>query len=133
MNTATEVKNLESADTVRRMDHGLLEIANLPGATVVRATLQPGWRWSTDVKPEVGTESCQVAHLGVVVSGRFHIRMDDGREFELGPGDAHVVAPGHDAWVVGDEPVVTFDVAVTGGTDHGHELTDDHILAEVEG
>jgi len=106
-------KNLDAPDESRTSDHGRMAVVNLPGATIVRATLQPGWRWSTDLRPIVGTESCQVAHTGVVLSGRFHIRTDDGREVELGPGDAHVVA-GHDAWVVGDEPCVTLDFALTG-------------------
>ncbi len=107
----TEVKNVETPDDQRRTDRGVLNVVNLPGATVVKATFQPGWKWSTDLKPLAGTDSCQVAHTGIVVSGNFHVRMDDGREFDLGPGDAHVVAPGHDAWVIGDEPVVAYDIA----------------------
>src|SRR5690348_13704031 len=99
-------KNLDTPDEQRSSDHGVLDVVNLPGATIARATYQPGWRWSTDIKPVVGTDSCQVSHAGVVLSGRFRIRTDDGTEMELGPGDAHVVGPGHDAWVVGDEPVV---------------------------
>ena len=115
MPTSTDiaVKNLGSPDDRRTMEHGVLDIANLPGAVIVRGALQPGWRWSTDVKPAAGTDSCQVLHTGVVVSGRFHVHMDDGREFDLGPGDAHVVPPGHDAWVVGDEECVIFDFGAT--------------------
>ena len=109
-----EVKNVDNPDDRRDFAHGLLELVNLTGATIGRATFRPGWRWSTDVKPLVGTTSCQVAHTGYVVSGRFHVQMDDGRAYDLGPGDAHVVAPGHDAWVVGDEPCVIIDVASTG-------------------
>jgi hypothetical protein len=111
-----QVKNLDSPDERRAMAHGVLEVANLPGATIARATFQPGWRWSADVAPLVGTGSCQVAHTGYIVSGRFHVRMDDGREYDFGPGDAHVVAPGHDAWVVGDEACVSIDFAPTGNT-----------------
>lgn len=107
-------KNLDTPDEVRKSDRARMEVVNLPGATIVRAVMQPGWRWSTDVKPVVGTDSCQVPHTGVVLSGRFHVRMDDGREAELGPGDAHVAEPGHDAWVVGDEPCTILDVAATG-------------------
>jgi mannose-6-phosphate isomerase-like protein (cupin superfamily) len=118
--TATEVKNIDSPDDRRRMEHGVVDLVNLSGATIGRATFAPGWKWSTQMKPLVGTDSCQVAHTGIVLSGRFHVRMDDGREFDLGPGDAHVVAPGHDAWVVGDEPVVALDIAMTGGPVHGH-------------
>lgn len=106
-----ESKNLDEPHERREMDHGSLEIVNLSGATIVRGVLQPGWRWSTDIAPAAGTSSCEVAHTGVILSGRFHVRMDDGRELDLGPGDAHVVSPGHDAWVVGDEPCVVIDFA----------------------
>ncbi len=102
------------------MDHGELEVVNLPGATFARAVFQPGWRWSTDVAPVLGTRSCQVAHSSYIISGRFHVRTDDGRECDFGPGDAHVVAPGHDAWVVGDEPCVAIDFTATGGALFGH-------------
>ncbi|HVA75518.1 MAG TPA: cupin domain-containing protein [Acidimicrobiales bacterium] len=108
-----EAKNLQSPDERRTTDHGFLEVVNLPGATIARGVLQPGWKWSTDIAPAVGTSSCQVAHTGVILSGHFHVRMDDGRELDFGPGDAHVVAPGHDAWVVGDEPCVVIDFAPT--------------------
>lgn len=118
--TVLEAKNLDVPDERRTPGNAVLDVVNLPGATIVRGTMQPGWRWSTDVAPLVGTLSCQVAHCGVVLSGTFHVRMDDGREYDLGPGDAHVVAPGHDAWVVGDEPVVVLDVAATGQAVSGH-------------
>ncbi len=117
--TTVGVKNLQSPDERRTTDHGVLEVVNLPGATIVRAVFQPGWKWSTDIKPAAGTDSCEVAHNGVVLSGRFHVRMEDGREIDLSPGDAHVVAPGHDAWVVGDEPCVILDFAATGAPASG--------------
>jgi hypothetical protein len=107
-----EAKNLDTPDDKRSFEHGQLQIVNLTGATIVQGRLSPGWRWSTDIKPSAGTESCQVSHCGVVLSGRFHVRMDDGTELELGPGDAHVVGPGHDAWVVGSEECVIIDVAL---------------------
>jgi hypothetical protein len=111
--TATRARNLESPDDRRDLRHGRLDIVELPEATIVRATFEPGFRWSTDMALAAGTPSCQTAHLGVVLAGRFHIRMDDGTEVDLGPGDAHAVAPGHDAWVVGDDPVDIIDVAPT--------------------
>ncbi len=109
-----QAKNLAAPDEKRAFEHGDLHVVNLAGATIARATFRPGWRWSTDIKPLVGTDSCQVAHAGIIVSGRFHVRMDSGNELELGPGDAYVVPPGHDAWVVGDDPVDTVDFAATG-------------------
>ena len=88
----------------------------LGGVTVGRATFEPGWRWSEHIKPAAGTELCEVTHTGYVVSGRQVVRTADGTEIELQPGDAFVIAPGHDAWVVGDEPCVTVDFgAIPGG------------------
>jgi ketosteroid isomerase-like protein len=109
-----EAKNIGTPDEKHSFEHGEVEIVNLTGVTIGRATFRPGWRWSTDVKPVVGTHSCQLVHTSYVVSGRFHVQMDDGAELDLGPGDAHVVPAGHDAWVVGDEPCVTIDFAATG-------------------
>ena len=108
-----EAKNLDTPDDKRSFDHGQIALVNLPGATIGRATFGPGWRWSTDVKPNAGTESCLVQHQGIVLSGRFAVRTDHGDEREFGPGDAHVVGPGHDAWVVGDEPCVLIDFSET--------------------
>jgi quercetin dioxygenase-like cupin family protein len=75
----------------------------------MRAVFEPGWKWSVDVAPIAGTASCQAQHLGYVISGRMRIRMEDGSEDEVGPGDFLRVAPGHDAWVLGDEPCVMVD------------------------
>ena len=75
-----------------------------------QATLEPGWKWSTCVKPIAKTESCQASHLAYHISGRLRVRMDDGSEEEFGPGDVGEVPPGHDAWVVGNEPVVVIDI-----------------------
>jgi hypothetical protein len=106
---AIQAKNIDAPDEKISFEHGDVEIVNLDGMTLARATFRPGWRWSTDVKPKAGTDSCRLLHTSYVISGRFHVRADDGTERELGPGDAHVVTPGHDAWVVGDEPCVTID------------------------
>ena len=88
---------------------GRLELVNLEGGPVGRATFEPGWRWSEHVKPIAGTDSCQAPHLGYYVSGRMRVVMDDGQEEEFGPGDFAVIPPGHDAWIVGDEPCVVID------------------------
>ncbi len=88
---------------------GQLELVNLEGGAVGRATFEPGWRWSEHVKPLAGTDSCQAAHLGYYVSGRMRVVMDDGQEEEFGAGDFAVIPPGHDAWIVGDEPCVVID------------------------
>jgi hypothetical protein len=100
------IKEFDSPDEVRNIPKGRIEVVSLGNFTVARGTFEPGWRWSNDVKPIVGTESCQVRHLGCVLSGRIHVRMDDGTEFEAGPGTAFEIPPGHDGWVVGDEPYV---------------------------
>lgn len=109
-----EAKNIDQPDEQQSFERGQVRLVRLPGATIGMADLSPGWRWSTDVKPHAGGDSCQVHHISYVVSGRFHVRMDDGRELELGPGDAHVVGPGHDAWVVGDERCVMIDFIPAG-------------------
>lgn len=102
-------KNLDAPDEVRRFDHGEMAVVTVAGVTVGRAVFQPGWRWSADVRPVAGTDSCHVAHTGYVLSGRLCVRMNDGTQAVAGPGDAFVIAPGHDGWVVGDEPCVMLD------------------------
>lgn len=103
-------KSLDSPEEVRPFqDKGRLELVNLEQGPVGRGTFEPGWRWSSHVKPIAGTDSCQSAHVGYVVGGRMAVRMDDGEEVEFGPGDVMVCPPGHDAWTVGDEPCVLVD------------------------
>jgi quercetin dioxygenase-like cupin family protein len=105
-----EVKNLSSPDETRPFaDKGRAQVVNVGGTTILRGTFEPGWRWSEHVKPLAGTASCQAGHTGYVVSGRMHLRMDDGAEGEIGPGDAVRIEPGHDAWIVGNEPCVFID------------------------
>lgn len=102
-------KNLDSPDETREFENGKMDVVNLGEVTVGRAVFAPGWRWSENVKPIAGTESCQVPHVGYVISGRMHVRMDDGAEQEVGPGYAVTIPPGHDAWTVGDEPCTILD------------------------
>ena len=104
-----EAKNLDAPEESRAFTHGRMDVVNLAGVTVGRAEFEPGWKWSNDVKPIAGTESCQAAHTGYVLAGRMHVVMDDGVEAEVGPGDAVVISPGHDAWIVGDETCVMLD------------------------
>jgi hypothetical protein len=105
-----EVKNFESADERREFEgRGHADVVNVAGRDIGRGTFEPGWRWSENVKPIAGTDSCEVAHLAYVVSGRMRVSMDDGAEGEVGPGDVCAIAPGHDAEVVGEEPCVMVD------------------------
>ena len=107
-------KNLSQPDEMRSFDLGKLELVTLGGVTFGRATLQPGWRWSTCVKPLVKTKSCEAPHLQYHVAGRIHVVMDDGSEDEFGPGEVSQLPPGHDGWVVGKEPVVMIDITGMG-------------------
>jgi hypothetical protein len=105
----TEHRSFGQADEVREFPHGRAEILKLGGAEIGRLVFEPGWRWSNDVRPVAGTESCQAPHFQYHVAGRLAIRMDDGTELVAGPGDVTSLPSGHDAWVVGDEHVVTVD------------------------
>jgi hypothetical protein len=101
-----EKKSFDSPDETRTPDKTTLEMINLGGATVGRGTFQPGWRWSECIRPVVGGESCQANHFGVLLSGRMGIKHEDGTEIDVVPGDVYRIMPGHDGWVVGDEPAV---------------------------
>jgi mannose-6-phosphate isomerase-like protein (cupin superfamily) len=105
-------KNLDSPDETRNFGEGQMQIATISDFKVARLSLQPGWKWSEHVKHLAQTDSCQVRHTGYVVSGRMKVVMEDRSEADLGPGDAYVIEPGHDAWIVGNEPFVGVDVSV---------------------
>ncbi|MGH2840222.1 MAG: cupin domain-containing protein [Solirubrobacteraceae bacterium] len=102
-------KNFEKPDDVVEFPRIRSRIVELGDLTVGELAFEPGWRWSECVKQVAGTDSCQVLHVGVVQSGRLVVKHEDGTELELGPGDAYVIEPGHDAWVVGDERFVGFE------------------------
>ena len=102
-------KGFDSPDETRTFEIGRVELVKIGGSTIGRYTFQPGWRWSENVKPIAKTESCQVHHIGSIVSGRLRVMTDDGMEAEVGAGDAYEIQPGHDAWVVGDQPVVMIE------------------------
>jgi hypothetical protein len=101
--------DFDSPDETRRPDKTQVDVIRLEGITAARYTFQPGWRWSDCVKPVAGTDSCQVRHVGIVQSGRLHVTHEDGSDAEVGPGDAYLIEPGHDAWVVGDDAFVGFE------------------------
>jgi len=106
---SVEWKDFAKPDEVRTFSHGRVELLKIAGGTVGRLILEPGWRWSEHVKPIAGTEWCEAPHFQYVVSGRMHVVMQDGREMELGPGTVAHLPAGHDAWVIGDEPVIGVD------------------------
>jgi hypothetical protein len=101
-----ERKSFDSPDESRSPEKTRVDIVRLGGTTVGRMEAQPGWRWSENIKPLVGGDSCQVRHVGYVVSGSLQVEHNDGTKEELMPGNAYVVEPGHDAWVTSDEPFV---------------------------
>lgn len=103
-------------DEKRDFPNGKLDLVNMEDVTFGRMTFQPGWKWSESLKEMMKTESCQAPHTNYHLSGKLHVKMDDGTEMEFGPGDIGVVPPGHDAWVVGNEPVVALDI--TGVVDY---------------
>jgi len=109
MGKASEHKTFSRPDETREFPHGKAEILKIGGGAVGRLVFQPGWRWSSDVKPIAGTRSCEAPHFQYHVSGKLAIRMDDGTEFIAGPGEVTALPSGHDAWVVGEEPVVVVD------------------------
>lgn len=101
--------DFDSPDETRAPDKTRVDVVRVGGITAARFTFEPGWRWSECIKPVVGTDSCQARHVGVVQSGTMGIAHEDGTQLELGPGQAYVIEPGHDGWVVGSERVVTFE------------------------
>ncbi|MDX6658786.1 MAG: hypothetical protein QOH62_3579 [Solirubrobacteraceae bacterium] len=104
-----ETRDFDSPDETRNPDKTQVDVVHLGGTTVGRFAFEPGWRWSECIKPVAGTESCQARHVGVVHSGRLAVKHEDGTEVEIAAGDAYVIEPGHDAWVVGDERFVGFE------------------------
>ncbi len=105
----SELKHFSSPDEVREFPKGKLELIKVGGATIGRATLQPGWRWNSSVQPIAKTQSCEAPHFQYHASGTLMVKMDDGTMLECKAGDVSLLAKGHDAWVVGSEPVVVID------------------------
>ena len=117
-----EHETFAAPSEVRTFTHGRAEILTVGDTVIGRLVLDPGWRWSNDLKEIAGTDSCLAPHFQYHVQGRLGIRMDDGTEFIAGPGDVTSLPEGHDAWVVGDEPVVVVDWY--GATDWAREAVD---------
>lgn len=105
----TQHLTFEKPDETRTFTHGRLELVRVGTSDIGRLVLEPGWRWSNDVKPIAGTDLCEAPHFQYHVSGVLRISMADGDTFDAGPGDVTSLPSGHDAWVVGDEPVVVVD------------------------
>ena len=109
-----ESKSFDAPDETRPFaDKGGAEVVALGDGTVMRARFEPGWRWTEHLAPIAGTDTCQSPHLLYVLSGRMHVRMDDGAEGEVGPNEVARIEPGHDAWVVGDEACVVVDFGIS--------------------
>jgi quercetin dioxygenase-like cupin family protein len=108
------LKTFEHPDEVRNFEKGRFEVVHIAGMTIGRATYSPGWKWSEHVGRSLGKKSCDVEHVGLVVSGRATAAMDDGRVIEMKAGDIFYIAPGHDSWVVGDEPYISLHLLGAG-------------------
>lgn len=104
-----QARSFDSPDETRAPEKTKVEVVRMGGVSAARLSLEPGWRWSQCIKPIAGTESCQARHVGYLQSGTMHVVHDDGTEQEIVPGQAYVIEPGHDAWVVGDERIVGFE------------------------
>ena len=125
-----QAKSIDAPDEVRSFPHGRLEIFTLDDVIIGRTIFQPGWHWADDVKAIAGTASCQYHHMGVCLSGRLRLRMDDGSTFEIGPHTVFDIPAGHDAWVIGDEPWETYDFARMRAFGRAVE-SDDRVLASI--
>ena len=101
------LKRFDFPDESRTFEKGRFDLVHIAGMTIGRASYEPGWKWSVHVGRALGKKSCDVEHVGMVVSGRATAAMDDGRVIEMKPGDIFYIAPGHDSWVVGGEPYVS--------------------------
>jgi len=118
------LKRFDSPDEIREFELGRFEVVTIGGMTIGRATYQPGWKWSEHVGKPIGQSLCQVEHVGLVVSGCATAAIEDGRLVEMRAGDIFYIPPGppgHDSWVVGDDPYVSLHFLGAGDYAAGHE------------
>jgi hypothetical protein len=113
--------DFDSPDESRTPDKTRVDVVRAGDTSAARMTFEPGWVWSECVKPVVGTDSCQVRHVGIAQAGRLGVRHEDGTEAEVTAGMAYVIEPGHDAWVVGDEPFVGFEFESRSAEDYASD------------
>jgi hypothetical protein len=104
------------ADEAKDMPNARIEAVNVLGNRVVKLTLAPDWKWSTDISPVIGTSSCQASHVGIIVEGTIHCVCEDGSEATYTAGDAYAIGPNPDAWCVGGEQAVVYEFAGTWGS-----------------
>ena len=116
-----EKRSFDSPDETRTPDKTRVDVVNMGGTSAARLLMEPGWTWSACVKPVAGTDSCQHRHIGVVQSGRMRVTHEDGTVLELGPGDAYVIEPGHDAEVLGEESYVGFEFQQTAAEQYARQ------------
>ena len=124
-------RRFTEARDVRSIPRGRIEVVELDDWVVGQMTYEPGWRWSVDIRPIAGTDACQYHHLGLTLSGRLRAQMSDGTELEIGPGDVFEIPPGHDAWVVGDEPWVSVDFEAMRTYGKERDARDERTLASI--
>ena len=104
-----KTRSFDSPDETRTPNKTKVDVVHLGGTSAARLSLEPGWSWADCIKPIVGTDSCQLRHVGVALAGAMHIAHDDGTEQDIGAGEAYVIEPGHNAWVLGDEGFVGYE------------------------
>jgi hypothetical protein len=102
-------RSMADPDETKTFERGHVDVVKIAAATLNRNTFEPGWRWSESVGPLAGTESCQAHHVGYILPGTLGVATADGGRAEIGPGEAYEIEPGHDGWVVGDEPVISIE------------------------
>jgi hypothetical protein len=107
--SGVQALDFDAPDETRTPEKTRVDVVHVGDSIAARMTFEPGWKWSECIKPVAGTDSCQNRHVGIVQSGRMAISHDDGTELEIGAGTAYVIEPGHDAWVIGDEPFVGYE------------------------